>query len=163
MSKSLGNFYTIKDALKLHRPEVLRTFILTSQYRNPVVFSEEALDSARKGWERIYGAVRLVREKLRLAPDGDAGSEFLEVLDGRAREKFIEAMDDDFNAPGGLAALHDLTREVNTPVEQRSGGRESRYWKPSTPPTANLAGRCWASCPMKLLPPALPTPSARMG
>jgi cysteinyl-tRNA synthetase len=113
MSKSLGNFYTIKDALKLHRPEVLRTFIITSHYRTPVVFSEDALDSARKGWERIYGAVRLTREKLRQAPDGDAGSAFVAVLD-RAKQQFVEAMDDDFNAPGGLAALHELTREVNT-------------------------------------------------
>ncbi|GAB4412059.1 MAG: cysteine--tRNA ligase [Anaerolineae bacterium] len=113
MSKSLGNFYTIKDALKLHRPEVLRTFILTSHYRNPIVFSEEALDSARKGWERIYGAVRLVRSKLNNAPAGDAGSAFLDVL-AQARQRFVEAMDDDFNAPGGLAVLHDLTREVNT-------------------------------------------------
>ncbi|GIV80907.1 MAG: cysteine--tRNA ligase [Anaerolineae bacterium] len=113
MSKSLGNFYTIKDALKLHRPEVLRTFILTSHYRNPIVFSEEALDSARKGWERIYGAVRLVRSKLNNAPSGEAGNAFLDVL-AQARQRFVEAMDDDFNAPGGLAVLHDLTREVNT-------------------------------------------------
>jgi len=113
MSKSLGNFYTIKDALKLHPPEVLRTFILTSHYRNPVVFSEEALDGAHKGWARIYGAVRLTREKLRQANDGDAGNAFLETLD-KTRQQFIDAMDDDFNAPGGLAALYDLTREVNT-------------------------------------------------
>ncbi len=113
MSKSLGNFYTIKDALKLHRPEVLRTFILTSHYRNPIVFSEEALDSARKGWERIYGAVRLARSKLNNAPSGEAGNAFLDVLT-QARQRFVEAMDDDFNAPGGLAMLYDLTREVNT-------------------------------------------------
>jgi cysteinyl-tRNA synthetase len=113
MSKSMGNFYTIKDALKLHRLEVIRTFILTSHYRNPVVFSEEVLDSARKGWERIYGAVRLTREKLRLAPEGDAGNAFLGVLDAM-KQQFVEAMDDDFNAPGGLAVLHELTREVNT-------------------------------------------------
>ncbi len=113
MSKSLGNFYTIKDALKLHRPEVLRTFILTSHYRNPIVFSEEALDSARKGWERIYGAVRLVRSKLNNAPSGEEGNAFLDAL-AQARQHFVEAMDDDFNAPGGLAVLHELTREVNT-------------------------------------------------
>lgn len=113
MSKSLGNFYTIKDALKLHRAEVLRTFILTSHYRNPVVFSEEALDGARRGWERLYSAVRLTREKLRTAAPGNAGAAFLDVLAG-TRQKFIDALDDDFNAPGGIAALHDLTREVNT-------------------------------------------------
>ncbi|NDJ78248.1 MAG: cysteine--tRNA ligase [Chloroflexi bacterium] len=113
MSKSLGNFYTIKDALKLHRPEVLRTFILTSHYRNQIVFTEDVLESAQKGWERIYAAVRLTREKLRQAPEGEAGNAFLDVLQ-KARTQFVEAMDDDFNAPGGLAALHELTREVNT-------------------------------------------------
>ncbi|RPI99352.1 MAG: cysteine--tRNA ligase [Chloroflexi bacterium] len=113
MSKSLGNFYTIKDALKLHRPEVIRTFILTSHYRNQIVFTEETLDSARNGWERLYGAVRLTREKLRHAGNDDSGGSFLAVLDN-AKQQFIEAMDDDFNAPGGLAVLHELTREVNT-------------------------------------------------
>ena len=113
MSKSLGNFYTVKDALKLHRPEVVRAFILGAHYRNPIVFSEEALDAAKRGWERIYGAVRLTREMLRHAPEGDAGSDFLPMLE-RARTEFVNCMDDDFNAPGAVAALHDLTREVNT-------------------------------------------------
>jgi cysteinyl-tRNA synthetase len=113
MSKSLGNFYTIKDALNLHRPEVLRLFILGSHYRSPIVFSEDALDAARKGWERLYGALRLTQEKLRFAEDVGAGSEFLATLE-KARQQFVEAMDDDFNTPGGLAALYDLTREVNT-------------------------------------------------
>jgi cysteinyl-tRNA synthetase len=113
MSKSLGNFYTIKDALKLHRPEALRLFVFSGHYRNPIVFSEEALASASGGWERIYGAVRLVRETLRTAPDGDAGNAFLGTLDN-VKQDFVAAMDDDFNAPGALAALYDLTREVNT-------------------------------------------------
>ncbi|MBN1562920.1 MAG: cysteine--tRNA ligase [Anaerolineae bacterium] len=112
MSKSLGNFYTLKDALKMHRPEVLRTFIITSHYRNPIVFSEDSLDSAHKGWERIYSAVRLVRETMRHAPEGEAGNAFLATLD-KTRQDFVTAMDDDFNAPGGMAALHELTREVN--------------------------------------------------
>ena len=123
MSKSLGNFYTIKDALKIQRPEVLRLFILSAHYRNPIVFSEDALESARKGWERIYGAVRLVREKLRDAPATDDGNAFLDTL-ATARQAFITAMDDDFNAPGALAALHDLTREVNTLLN--SGGSVGR-------------------------------------
>jgi cysteinyl-tRNA synthetase len=57
--------------------------------------------------------VRLTREKLRAAGPGGGGAAFLDVL-AEARQKFIEALDDDFNAPGGIAALHDLTREVNT-------------------------------------------------
>ncbi|MBI5957539.1 MAG: cysteine--tRNA ligase [Chloroflexi bacterium] len=113
MSKSLGNFYTIKDALKAHRPEAVRLFILSSHYRSPIVFSLEALDSAQKGWERISGAVRLVREKLRQAPEGNGGGVFLDVLE-KTKQRFVEAMDDDFNAPGAVAALYDLTREVYT-------------------------------------------------
>ena len=119
MSKSLGNFYTIKDALKLHRAEVLRTFILTSHYRNPVVFSEEALAAASKGWERIYGAVRLTREKLHSAEESDAGNAFLATLD-TAREQFIEAMDDDFNAPVPWQPVRSDARGEHA-AQQRAG------------------------------------------
>ncbi len=113
MSKSLGNFYTIKDALQLHPAQVIRTFIASGHYRKPITFSEEALDSARSGWERIFYAVHLVREKARTAAESDEGNGILEVLDN-VRQRFFEAMDDDFNAPVALATLHDLTREVNT-------------------------------------------------
>ena len=112
MSKSLGNFVTVRDALEKNPPEVIRTLILTAHYRNTLLYSDDSFKSARNGWDRIMGAVTLTREKLRTAPDGDAGNAFQSELDA-AREKFIAAMDDDFNAPGALAALYDLTREVN--------------------------------------------------
>jgi cysteinyl-tRNA synthetase len=121
MSKSLGNFITIKEALgkvpsdKIEpvRPEVLRMFILSSHYANPIDFSSKALQSAGAGWERLMGAVLLVRHALHSAPDNDAAAGFRPVLD-EAKTRFVEAMDDDFNAPVALAALQDLTREVNT-------------------------------------------------
>jgi cysteinyl-tRNA synthetase len=112
MSKSLGNFVTIRDALEQNPPEVVRTLILTSHYRNTLTYSDESFSGARAGWDRIMGAVTLTREKLRNAPAGDDGNGFQSVLDA-TREKFITAMDDDFNAPGALATLYDLTREVN--------------------------------------------------
>ncbi len=112
MSKSLGNFITIKDALKKYRPEVIRTFIFQSHYSNPIDYSDDALQGAQKGWERLMSAVRLTRDKLRSAPEGDAGKAFQSVLDEH-RQKFIDAMDDDFNAPIALAALQTLTGEVN--------------------------------------------------
>jgi len=112
MSKSLGNFTTIKDALKKYRPEVIRTFIFQSHYSNPIDYSDDALQGAQKGWERLMSAVRLTRDKLRNAPDGDAGQAFQSVLDEH-RQKFIDAMDDDFNAPIALATLQTLTGEVN--------------------------------------------------
>jgi cysteinyl-tRNA synthetase len=113
MSKSLGNFVTIKDALATYRPEAIRTFILSAHYANPVDYSEEALVSAQKGWERLMGAVRLVRHELQTAPHTDAGMGFTAVLD-EYRQRFIGAMDDDFNAPLALGVLQELTREVNT-------------------------------------------------
>lgn len=113
MSKSLGNFYTIKDALKIHPPQVIRTFIASGHYRKPITFSPDALQSARVGWERLFAVVHLTREKIRTAPDGDNGNGILDVI-ATTRSKFFEAMDADFNAPAALATLYDLTREVNT-------------------------------------------------
>ncbi|MCY3780941.1 MAG: cysteine--tRNA ligase, partial [Chloroflexi bacterium] len=113
MSKSLGNYITIKDALQDYHPQELRYFILTSHYSNPVVYSDDALASAKSGWERLMNAVRLVRRQMNSAPEGAAGEVFLERLDA-ARAEFRRVMDDDFNSPRGIAVLQDLTRDVNT-------------------------------------------------
>ena len=113
MSKSLGNFTTIESALKNYRAEVIRTFIFSAHYSNPVDYSPDSLDAAQKGWERLMNAVRLTREKVLHAPAGDDGARFLEVL-ADTRRKFDEAIDDDFNAPIAVATLQNLTREVNT-------------------------------------------------
>jgi cysteinyl-tRNA synthetase len=113
MSKSLGNFITIQDALAKHPPEVIRTFILSSHYSSQVDYSEAALETAEKGWERLVNAVQLVQYALRDAPEGDDSAGFQAVLD-EYEGQFVEAMDDDFNAPRALGVLQGLTREVNT-------------------------------------------------
>ena len=113
MSKSLGNYITIKDALQSYRAQELRYFILTSHYSNPVVFSEEALASAKSGWERLMNAVRLLRRGMNSAPENDAGEGFRHRLTA-ARAAFRSVMDDDFNSPRGIAVLQDLTRDVNS-------------------------------------------------
>ncbi len=113
MSKSLGNFRTIKDALTEYRPEVIRTFLLTAHYSNPIDYSDEALQAAMGGWERINNAARLVRRAMTTALQGDEGNSFLVRLD-EAKVAFIETMDDDFNTPRAIAVLQDLTRDVNT-------------------------------------------------
>jgi cysteinyl-tRNA synthetase len=113
MSKSLGNYVTIKDALAKHRPEIIRMFILSAHYSNPVTYHEDSLTAATGGWERLYGAVRQTRQRMNDAPEGDEGSSFNARLD-KARDDFKAAMDDDFNAPRALAVLQELTREVNT-------------------------------------------------
>jgi cysteinyl-tRNA synthetase len=117
MSKSLGNTMTIKEALGQWRAEAIRYFILSSQYSNPIDFSDEAVEAAYKGWQRIWGAVSLTREQLRRAAQGEPSAEATAML-AAIREQFIERMDDDFNAPGALAVLQELTRQVNTLINE---------------------------------------------
>jgi cysteinyl-tRNA synthetase len=105
MSKSLGNFFTVRDILKLYRAEEVRYFILTSQYRSPLNYDTEHLDNARSALTRFYTAMRGLAE---VAP---AGAE-------QYRERFNAAMDDDFNTPEALAAMFDLTREINRTRKQ---------------------------------------------
>ena len=117
MSKSLGNTMTIQDALRRWRPEALRAFILSSQYSNPIDFSDDAVEAAFKGWQRIWGAVSLTREQLRRAAPGEVSAGVATLL-ATVREQFIERMNDDFNAPGALAVLQDLTRQVNSLINE---------------------------------------------
>ncbi len=116
MSKSLGNFLTVSDALKRYRPEVIRAFMLGVHYSNPVDYSDGAMDAAAKGWERLYNAVRLVRRAMNSAQPGSDGNAFLERL-AKARADFAAAMDNDFTAPMALATLQELTRETNSLID----------------------------------------------
>ncbi len=100
MSKSLGNFFTVREILARYRPEEVRYFILTSQYRSPLNYDDEHLDNARGALTRLYTALR--------------GLPAAEPAGGEAfRERFLRAMDDDFNTPEALAVLFDLVREIN--------------------------------------------------
>jgi len=100
MSKSLGNFFTVREVLQRYAPEAVRLFILTSHYRGPLNYSDENLDHAKASLTRLYTALRGL-------PHLDA-----QVEEGW-RERFAQAMDDDFNTPEALAALFDLAREIN--------------------------------------------------
>ena len=100
MSKSLGNFFTVRDVLPRLRPEVLRAFVLSSQYRGPINYSDENLRQADAGLERLYVALRGV-----VPGTAAAGSE--------AARRFEAAMDDDFNTPEALAVLQALARDLN--------------------------------------------------
>lgn len=113
MSKSLGNFITIKDALAQYRPEVVRMFVLSAHYGSPVTYSNDSLTAAANGWDRLYNAVRLVRAEMGDAPESDEGNSFNERISA-TEEAFRAAMDDDFNAPKAIAALQEFTREVNS-------------------------------------------------
>ncbi|MBI4770476.1 MAG: cysteine--tRNA ligase [Chloroflexi bacterium] len=114
MSKSLGNVLTIKDALQRYRPQAIRYFNLTGHYRNPIGFSEAALEGAARGWERLVGPVQAVRERLQSGQAPPGGDEGLLGALAEYRTRFIAAMNDDFNAPAAIAVLFELSRLVNT-------------------------------------------------
>jgi cysteinyl-tRNA synthetase len=118
MSKSLGNTLTIKDALTKWQPEAIRTFVLSSNYRSPIDLSDEAVEAAYKGWQRIWGAVSLVKGQLRTAPEGELDANVKSMVE-TAEASFKEKMDDDFNAPAALAVFQDLTRQVNAMLTQQ--------------------------------------------
>ncbi|MGD0795864.1 MAG: cysteine--tRNA ligase [Dehalococcoidales bacterium] len=108
MSKSLGNLITIRDALKKYTADGLRVFILSSYYRSPLTYTPEALEAAQSGAERL----------LRAATRDNNSSNPKDVLNTKNyQDRFIEAMDDDFNTPQALAALFDLARDINKAEE----------------------------------------------
>ncbi|CAM3900694.1 cysteine--tRNA ligase [Avibacterium endocarditidis] len=101
MSKSLGNFFTIRDVLNHYNGEVVRYFLLTAHYRSQLNYSEENLNLAQGALERLYTALR--DTDATVAPQG--GEEFV--------AQFKEAMDDDFNTPNAISVLFEMAREIN--------------------------------------------------
>jgi cysteinyl-tRNA synthetase len=119
MGKSLGNFTTIKQALQKYSPLAIRFFILTSHYRSPLDFSEEALSGAARGLERLHGTVRLVRARLQTPPPGEVDPALEDML-SQCKAQFLEAMDDDFNTATAIGILFDLNRQVNAVLNGES-------------------------------------------
>ncbi len=101
MSKSLGNFFTLREVMKRYQPEVIRYFILASHYRSPLNYSDQNLDSAKAALERFYTALRGVDSAAAVEP-------------GEYGERFGRAMDDDFNTPEALAVLFELVSLLNS-------------------------------------------------
>lgn len=101
MSKSLNNFFTIRDVLKLYSPETIRLFLISSHYRSPIHYSENNLNKAKQSVNRLYTALRGLPE----------GSET--KIGEPYKERFFAAMDDDFNTADAISVLFELTKEVN--------------------------------------------------
>ena len=128
MSKSLGNFTTIRDMLQRFNADSFRFFVLSSHYRSPIDFSESTLDQSRKSLERIRQAAKAIEEELERRPASADGAS-LEDENTRSglsefRTKFLDAMDNDFNTPYALKAVFELVREVNRRINERSISKE---------------------------------------
>jgi len=109
MSKSLGNFFTVREILLRYQPEEIRYFILSSHYRSPLNYSDENLDKARGALQRLYTALRDCEVAKGSAPEA------------AYEQRFQAAMNDDFNTPEALAVLFELTRAMNRAREQGDG------------------------------------------
>ena len=108
MSKSLGNLVTIKEALSQFSADALRAFVATSHYRRPLSYTDDGVAAAERGVARLRAAVTP-------RPSNDVANEPAELTEARrlATERFIEAMDSDFNTPSALAQLFELAKEIN--------------------------------------------------
>ncbi len=120
MSKSLGNFFTLREVLPtLYRPEVLRFLLLASHYRGPINYSPPQLEQARAALNRLYVALN------RAGTDAAPGTA---LANGAPRQRFIDAMDDDFNTPEAIAVLNGLASDINRAAdEQRMGEVAALY------------------------------------
>jgi cysteinyl-tRNA synthetase len=116
MSKSLGNFFTIKDVLRHTDHEALRMFLLSTHYRSPLDFSDQAIAETAKGLRRLYQALLEAEEQVEKPPaevlKWDEDRAVMAEIDAAA-EQFDAAMDDDFNTPRALAELFNLARIIN--------------------------------------------------
>ena len=102
MSKSLGNFVTVKESLKNHSPEVLRLFLISSHYRSPLNYSDESIEEAKSSLDRLYNSI----EDLEYVSKESVKSEY--------SDKFHNAMQDDFNTPSAISVLFEIARQVNS-------------------------------------------------
>jgi cysteinyl-tRNA synthetase len=122
MSKSLGNFLTLKDAFKRWDPIVIRFFILQSHYRSPLDFSEAAVDGAKVGLEKLLTTFRKIEEELHREKFGS--QKIPEFDQKQVLEEFRQAMDDDLNTPRAIALLFDVSRALNSALDAHSGNLE---------------------------------------
>ncbi len=109
MSKSLGNFFTIREVLAKYPAEVVRYFLLSSHYRTQLNYSTDNLDNARGALERLYGSLRDLPEDEVAAELSNMGV----LYDDPYQQRFRQAMDDDFNVPEALAVLFEITHVIN--------------------------------------------------
>jgi cysteinyl-tRNA synthetase len=124
MSKSLGNFVTVHDIIKKHDPQVLRFFMLSVHYRNPINYSEELLENTKAAFERLKTSYQNLKHRMEASANlTDNNQEWLDKI-AALREQFITDMDDDFNTANGVSVLFELSKisnlylmEKNTAVE----------------------------------------------
>ncbi len=128
MSKSLGNFFTIKEVVDRYDPEVLRFFLLSTHYRSPIEFSEEQIKEAEISIDRYYTTLTRISEFLSRDEVSEKTSKLeklFETIVKAFREKFESAMDDDFNTALAVGHIFELIREANRYLDTKPSGKKA--------------------------------------
>lgn len=122
MSKSLNNFFTVRDIAKHFDLEVLRMFMLSAHYRSPINFSDDLLEQTKNGLERLYNAKNNLIYLLDITAEKAPSEEDQALIDrlSQYKNQFIEAMDDDINTADGLSVIYELVRDINSSLKAES-------------------------------------------
>ena len=129
MSKSLNNFFTLRDIFAKYDPVVVRFMLVQTHYRNPVNFSDVLLEQAKAGLERLHGFVRMVKDfrKRNLGPGVGVFDEVFDAV-SKLRTGFEGSMNEDFDTSGALGALFEFVKEVNTYVRENDlTGEDAKF------------------------------------
>ena len=124
MSKSLGNFFTVRDVAKEYGYEAIRFFLISSSYRSPINYNTEIIQQGINALDRLYNCKNAMEFALGNAASGEADATFAGTVEKR-RQQFIDAMDDDLNTADGIAALFELVKDINLLLANGSATKES--------------------------------------
>lgn len=124
MSKSLGNFFTVRDVAEKYGYEPIRYLLISSSYRSPINYSADIIEQCKSALTRLYNCRDNIDFELKNAPDGELNAAVKEKLDLRQKQ-FDEALDDDLNTADGIAAVFDLVRDINTLVLGKGESRQT--------------------------------------
>ncbi|GAB1476153.1 cysteine--tRNA ligase [Bacillota bacterium] len=118
MSKSKGNFFTVRDILKSFDGEVIRFFLLSGHYRNPINFSEELMEQSKNSLARMQNAKTTLKHLIDTGSGGMSDSEKEQLAGlGKYKQKFVEAMDDDLNTADAISAVFEMIKQINSAVK----------------------------------------------
>ena len=117
MSKSLNNFFTVREVANVYGYEPIRYLMISSHYRSPINYSTDILEQGKNALERLYTCRDNLDFALKNAAEGGEAPEFL----SKYKQEFIDAMDDDFNTADAIGVLFSMVREINTMVAEGAG------------------------------------------
>jgi len=127
MSKSLGNFFTIRDILEKYKPEVVRFFMLSAHYRSPINFSDKLMQQAKSALERVYTCIDSLKFSLESSVERELSESEVELHNAisAAKNRFVESMDDDLNTADAISAIFDIVASANKTLLKEGGNARS--------------------------------------